>query len=138
METLYFILGALSVVALFAVVSVFKIKGELKKFTIDESSRMHDLLGRSVDELENNLCRKIEELERELDKKEHELIKYNDELHTKHDVDLNELYRYIDSRNDKMADGIAKNIAKINQHLNEHDFKIGSSGAFNLKQTSTK
>ena len=120
METLYFILGALSVVALFAIVSVFKIKGELKKFTIDESSRTHDLLGRSIDELENNLIRKIEEIERQVQQ------------------DSSEIYRYVDSRNDKMADGIAKNIAKINQHLNEHDFKIGSSGAFNSKQTSTK
>ena len=138
METLYFMLGALSVVTLFAVVSVFRIKSELKEFAQDETGRMHDLLGRSVDELENNLCRKIEDLERELDKKEHELIRYADELHAKHEDDLNELYRYIDSRTDKMADGVSKHIAEINQHLHDHDVWIGSSGEFNSKNTSSK
>ena len=117
METLYFMLGALSVVTLFAVVSVFRIKSELKNFAQDEVNRTHDLLGRSIDELENNLCRKIEDLERELDKKEHELIRYADELYANHEGDLNELYRYIDSRTDKMADGFSKHIASINQEL---------------------
>ena len=117
METLYFMLGALSVVTLFAVVSVFRIKSELKEFALNEAGRMHDLLGRSVDELETNLCRKIEDLERELDKKEHELFNYSDSLDKNVRDEMEKLYGYVDSRVDKLADGVSKHIASINQEL---------------------
>ena len=138
METLYFMLGALSVVTLFAVVSVFRIKSELKEFAQAEAGRTHDLLGRSVDELENNLYRKIEELERELDKKEHELFNYSDSLDQNLRDEMEKLYGYVDSRTDKMADGVSKHIAEINQHLHDHDVRIGSSGQFDSKYASTK
>lgn len=108
METLYFILGALSVVTLFAVVSVFRIKGELKEFAQDETGRMHDLLGRSVDDLEKDLQDRLDMIERRIDQ---EIDRVNEKESS--------LFRYIDSRTDKLADGISKHIAEINTQIHD-------------------
>jgi hypothetical protein len=99
METLYFILGALSVVVLIAVVGVFRIKSELKEFTNDEISRMNDSIGQALHGLEENLYRKIEGIERD-----------NEQNST-------EVYRYIDSRVDKQASAVSKHLADINTQL---------------------
>jgi len=117
MEVLYFVLGALSVVTLFAVVSVFRIKSELKEFTKNEISRNYNSVGHTIDELENNLYRRIEDLERMLDKKENELIDYADKLHNHLYDEMNKLYGYVDSRTDKTADGVAKHLAEIYKKL---------------------
>ena len=99
METLYFILGALSVVTLVAIVSVFKIKSELKEFTIEESSRTHDSIGQAMRGLEENLYRRIEGLERDAEQ------------------NSSEVYRYVDSRIDKQATAVSKHLAEINTQL---------------------
>ena len=123
METLYFVMGMLSVVVLLAVggmVMMVRKTGNLEK----EVTNLQDLLREEVRDILNTAARsehefgtQLDKLEALLDKKEDELIRYADELHSKHEDDLNELYRYVDSRTDKMADGFSKHIADINRQI---------------------
>ena len=113
METLYFVLGALSVVTLVAVVSVFKIRKEMDKMVDDRLDQTVNHLSSYIEKVE----RYSDAVESRIDSEVDKLYKYADQLHSKHEDDLNELYRYVDSRTDKMADNVSKHIAEINQRL---------------------
>ena len=134
METLYFVMGMLSVVVLLAVggmVMMVRKTGNLEK----EVTNLQDLLREEVRDILNTAARsehefgtQLDKLEALLDKKEDELIKYADELHAKNEdsiqnltfnlkTSVNELYRYVDSRTDKMASGISLHIADINKEI---------------------
>lgn len=123
METLYFVLGMLSVVTLIAVVGMVMTANKMRKLTQEQDILKHlignenDQLHRDIAELEHRMGTALDEAEKLIDKKEDELIRYADQLHSKHEDDLNELYRYVDSRTDKMADGISKHIAEINRQI---------------------
>ena len=108
METLYFVLGMLSVVVVMAVVSVFRIKSELKEFANTEK----DLYDR-IDMIERRIDQEIDRT----DQLNHKQYEYADKLYQNHEDNLNELYKYVDSRTDKMADGISKHIAEINRQI---------------------
>ena len=112
METLYFVLGMLSVVTLLAVVGMVMTANKMRKLTQEQDILKH-LMGNEND----GLHRRVDEAEALIDKKEHDLINYADKLYQNHEDNLNELYKYVDSRTDKMADGISKHIADINQQL---------------------
>lgn len=123
METLYFVLGMLSVVTLLAVVGMVMTANKMRKLT-QELDILKTLIGNENDELhsefaklEHRMGNALDEAEKLIDKKEDDLIRYTDKLHSKHEDDLNELYRYVDSRTDKMADGISKHIAEINRQI---------------------
>ena len=98
METIYFILGALSVVTLVAVLSVFTIKRELKEF----SSRKVEDITRDFFERTDMLDRRVDqEIDRvnQLVDRTHEYI---DKATDRCSEDIQELYSYIDSRVDKL------------------------------------
>jgi DNA helicase IV len=111
METLYFVLGMLSVAVVMAVVSVFRIKSELKEFANTEK----DLYDR-IDMIERRIDQEIDRV----DKINHKHYEYADKLYQNHEDNLNELYKYVDSRTDKMADGISKHIADLNAKFNDN------------------
>jgi len=117
METLYFIMGALSVVAVAAVVSVFTIKKQIKLEVEQMINRSDFEIHRLIEDIENNLSRRIDELEKDNDSKDKKLIDYTDSLHNNLYEEMNKLYGYVDSRTDKMSDGISRNIADIYKSL---------------------
>ena len=126
METLYFVLGMLSVVTLLAVGGMVMTANKTRKLT-QELDILKTLIGNENDELNRELAKlehhigtALDEAEKRIDKKEDELIRYADQLHSKHEDDLNDLYRYVDSRTDKMADGFSKHIADINARFNDN------------------
>lgn len=113
MEVLYFILGMLSVVTLVAVVSVFRIKTELKEFTTNKINFASDDMLNRLDMLDRRIDQEIDRV----DQMNHKLYDYADKLYQNHEDNLNELYKYVDSRTDKMADSTAKHIAEINKQI---------------------
>ena len=129
METIYFILGALSVVTLVAVLSVFTIKRELKEF----SSRKVEDITRDFFERTDMLDRRVDqEIDRvdQLVDRTHELI---DKSTDRCSEDIQELYSYVDSRVDKLearleskftdrerfVDGILESVDKMKKKIKE-------------------
>ena len=95
MEITSFILGVCAVIVLAMVVGTFvnymSVKGLKEQLNIVE--------------------RHIEQADEGWGKQHDELIKYVDTLHNKSENDMNEIYRYIDSRNDKLHAQFSSNIA---------------------------
>lgn len=101
METFYFLAGVCAVIVAMMVVGMFvnyMHLNKIKKQIID-------------------LSRNIEEVDRARDKQNSDQIDYTDTLNNNVHDELNKLYGYIDSRTDKMADGISKDIESINRKL---------------------
>lgn len=101
METFYFLAGVCAVIVAMMVVGMFvnyMHLNKIKKQIID-------------------LSRNIEEVDRDRDKQNSDQIDYTDTLNNNVHDELNKLYGYIDSRTDKMADGISKDIESINRKL---------------------
>jgi hypothetical protein len=119
METLYFIMGALSVVAVAAVVSVFTIKKQIKLEVEQMINRSDFEIHRLIEDIENNLNRRIDDVEKDNDSKENKLIDYADTLHNNLYEEMNKLYGYVDSRNDKLSDSLSKHIADIYKSLTQ-------------------
>ena len=90
MEITSFILGVCAVIVLAMVVGTFVNYMSVKQ------------LKEHLDTLERDIHTEVQVLNQNLEKTEGELIHYSDQLHNKHENDLNELYRYVDSRTDKM------------------------------------
>jgi hypothetical protein len=95
MEITSFILGVCAVIVIMMVVGTFVNYMSLK----------------TLKEQINIVERHIEQADEGWGKQHDELIKYVDKLHSKHEDDLNELYRYIDSRFDKMENKFRGDIA---------------------------
>jgi hypothetical protein len=95
MEITSFILGVCAVIVIMMVVGTFvnymSVKGLKEQLNIVE--------------------RHIEQVDEARGKQHFEHIDYVDKLHSKHEDDLNELYRYIDSRFDKMENKFRGDIA---------------------------
>jgi len=113
METLYFVLGMLSVVAMAAVVSLFKIRKEMSEMVTDRLDESVNHLSSYIERVE----RRIDEVEMTFDSNENRVVDYADKLHKQQEESLNDLYRYVDSRTDKMASGISQHIADINKEI---------------------
>lgn len=113
METLYFVLGMLSVVAMAAVVSLFKIRKEMSEMVTDRLDESVNHISSYIEKVE----RRIDEVEMTFDRNENRVVDYADKLHKQHEESLNDLYRYVDSRTDKMASGISLHIADINKEI---------------------
>lgn len=108
METFYFLSGVCAVVILMAVVGTFvnyRTIGRLR----------NDLRGAydAIDHLVNDLSNDIGRVEDELSRKEESLIDYTDSLNNNLHVELEQIYRHIDSRVDKLTDSVSKQIADI-------------------------
>ena len=90
MEITSFILGVCAVIVISMVVGTFVNYMSLKQ------------LKEHLDNLDRDIYKQLEEVDEARGKQHFEHIDYVDTLHSKHEDDLNELYRYIDSRTDKL------------------------------------
>jgi len=99
MEITSFILGVCAVIVVAMVVGTFVNYMSVKQ------------LKEQVDYLNRDTHNEIEVLNQNLDKQEHNLTDYVDTLHNKSENDINELYRYIDSRLDKLESKFSNQIA---------------------------
>ena len=99
MEITSFILGVCAVIVLAMVVGTFVNYMSVKQ------------LKEHLDTLERDIHRQLEQVDEARSKQHFEHIDYVDKLHNKHEDDLNELYRYIDSRTDKLHAQFSSNIA---------------------------
>jgi len=98
MEITSFILGVCAVIVVAMVVGTFVNYMSVKQ------------LKEQVDYLNRDTHNEIEVLNQNLDKQEHNLTDYVDTLHNKSENDINELYRYIDSRLDKLESKFSNQI----------------------------
>lgn len=121
-QTIAFVLGVLSVLALAGVYGMFKTRVQIK----DLYTEIEDLQD-VINELEREIHRDNEILDRRIDQEidridsvSHTLHDYADTLNNHAQDEMNKLYAYIDSRTDKMADGISKHIADINVKFNDN------------------
>jgi len=73
-----------------------------------------------INELEREIHRDNEMLDRRIDQEIDRFNKVSNTLHDHTSDEMNKLYAYIDSRTDKMADGISKHIADINTRFNDN------------------
>ena len=99
MEITSFILGVCAVIVVAMVVGTFVNYMSVKQ------------LKEQVDYLNRDTHNEIEVLNQNLDKQEHNLTDYVDTLHNKSENDISELYRYIDSRLDKLESKFSNQIA---------------------------
>ena len=95
MEITSFILGVCAVIVIMMVVGTF----------------VNYMSVKQLKEQLNVIERNIGEVDEARGKQHFEHIDYVDKLHNKHEDDLNELYRYIDSRFDKMENKFRGDIA---------------------------
>ena len=121
-QTIAFVLGVLAVLAVSGVVSMFKTRVQIK----DLYTEIEDLQD-VINELEREIHRDNEMLDRRIDQEIDRVDKVSIQLHDYADTlnnhthdEMNKLYAYIDSRTDKMADGISKHIADINARFNDN------------------
>src|SRR6056300_826766 len=95
MEITSFILGVCAVIVIMMVVGTF----------------VNYMSVKGLKEQLNVIERNIAQVDEARGKQHFEHIDYVDKLHSKHEDDLNELYRYIDSRFDKMENKFRGDIA---------------------------
>ena len=114
-QTIAFVLGVLAVLAVAGVVGMFKTRVQIK----DLYTEIEDLQN-VINELEREIHRDNEMLDRRIDQEIDRFNKVSNTLHDHTSDEMNKLYAYIDSRTDKMADGISKHIADINTRFNDN------------------
>jgi flagellar motility protein MotE (MotC chaperone) len=100
---IYFSLGILTSTLVFLIgyasLGVFRLNTKA-----DELYEFIELTDRRVSEIES-------EFEKTLENKERDLTNYVDKLHSNHEDNMNEIYRYIDSRFDKFENKLKDQIA---------------------------
>jgi len=99
MEITSFILGVCAVIVLAMVVGTFV------NYMGVKSLKEH------IDTLERDIYDETKTLNQRLDKETDRLVDYTDNLNNNNQDAMNELYRYIDSRLDKLQDKFSSNIA---------------------------
>jgi predicted PurR-regulated permease PerM len=99
MEITSFILGVCAVIVVAMVVGTFVNYMSVKQ------------LKEHLDTLDRDIQNQLEAVIRDNNAVENKLFEYVDTLHNKSENDINELYRYIDSRMDKLHDKFSSNIA---------------------------
>ena len=121
-QTIAFVLGVLAVLALAGVYNMFKTSVQIK----DLCAEIEDVNHR-IDDLEREIHKDNEMLDRRIDGEidriddiRHKLHEYVDQLNNLNHEEINKLYGYVDSRTDKMADGISKHIADIYAKFNDN------------------
>jgi len=107
MENLEFVLGALSMIGLlglgYAVMGVFKVK--------QRSNGFEEAINGIHRDLENNqreLHLRIDGEIGRVDKLHDNNIRYTDQMYKNHEDNMNDIYRYIDSRFDKFENRLKK------------------------------
>lgn len=118
-QTIAFLLGVLSVLALAGVYNMFRSVVQIKDLRDElegQQEAINDLY-RETDKARELLDRRIDQEIDRLDQKEGKLYRYIDQRLQNTEDELNKLYGYVDSRHDKLADGVSKHIADINKTL---------------------
>lgn len=139
MEIVYFVLGMLVVVTLWSVVGVFKIKKDMSIMIEDQVDDMQNDLSGYIEEVHSDLEKEISTfydqvdsltdsmyaedqqilsmIDSRFDKMENKLVNYTDEMYHNHEDNINDLYRYVDSKIETLKGDIAEHIAEINRQL---------------------
>jgi len=99
MEITSFVLGVCAVIVIAMVVGTFVNYMSVKQ------------LKEHLDTLERDVHSEVQVLNQNLNKETERLIDYVDSLHNISENNMNEIYRYVDSRMDKMQDKFSSNIA---------------------------
>jgi len=99
MEITSFILGVCAVIVVAMVVGTFVNYMSVKR------------LKEQLDTLDRDIHSEVQILNQNLDKETERLTDYVDSLHTISENNMNEIYRYIDSRNDKLQSQFKDQIA---------------------------
>jgi len=99
MEITSFILGVCAVIVVAMVVGTFVNYMSVKR------------LKEQLDTLERDIHSEVQILNQNLDKETERLTDYVDSLHNISENNMNEIYRYIDSRNDKLQSQFKDQIA---------------------------
>lgn len=130
METLYFILGMLSVVTLIAVGGVVMMMVRMRSLKRELNDDLRDLVGTELSDMYSTFAKFEHEVNTEIDKfdnlvatTEHNVINYTDELNENAQREMDKIYAYVDSRTDKMADNVSKHIAELNRRVFDSDEK---------------
>ena len=105
METIYFILGMLSVVVGYTAGSMFKLSKGLNE-------KMKDVIKESIHDDITNLYIEVEKISRDLHHRIDGEIGRTDSM-------VNELHRTIDSRVDKLSNNISSTIADVYTELHK-------------------
>jgi len=107
MENLEFILGALSMIGLlglgYAVMGVFKVKQRSDGF-----EEAINGIFRNLDENQRELHLRIDGEISRTDGLHNETMRYTDQMYKNHEDNMNDIYRYIDSRFDKFENRLVK------------------------------
>ena len=99
MEITSFILGVCAVIVIAMVVGTFVNYMSLK--TLKEH----------LDNLDRDIYQQVDITNQQLNKTEDELMRYSDKLHQHLEDEMNKLYGYVDSRNDKLETKFSNQIA---------------------------
>lgn len=113
-QLLFFGLGVLVVLAAAGVISMFRSQKQ-----IVEMQSQIDAIERHIDSVESSIDREVERA-----------VKYTEGVETHLTDELEKMYRYIDSRTDKLEDGVSKQIASLYQIVEEHNAKFNDNTAF--------
>ena len=114
MEITSFILGVCAVIVLMMVVGTF-----VNYLTTSSLKKEINGLYRDIENLERNLSIQIEKVDEARGKQHFEHINYADTLNNNVHDEMNKLYGYVDSRNDKLKDGVSQQIADIYRQLDK-------------------
>lgn len=124
METIYFVLGALSVVATASLVSVFRIKKEVRNQILSESNLIRKEMGetnlkmlqesnlenqKSLEDLGSSVYSELGDIHVDLGNMRSDISKEVDTINR----DLEDVRKYVDSRVDKSVDFLLKDIREI-------------------------
>jgi predicted Holliday junction resolvase-like endonuclease len=119
-QLLAFVLGVFAVLAIASVLNMFKTASQIKDLRGELEQVKNELyaLDMKIDERHELIDRRIDQEIDRVDEMTHKLYEYVDKLYQNHEDNLNELYRYVDSRTDKMADSMSKHISDIYENMN--------------------
>ena len=119
-QLLAFVLGVFAVLAIAGVLNMFKTASQIKDLRGELEQVKNELyaLDMKIDERRELIDRRIDQEIDRVDEMTHKLYEYVDKLYQNHEDNLNELYRYVDSRTDKMADSMSKHISDIYENMN--------------------
>ena len=114
MEITSFILGVCAVIVLMMVVGTF-----VNYLTTSSLKKEINSLYRDIENHERNLSIQIEKVDEARGNQHFEHINYTDTLNNNVHDEMNKLYGYVDSRNDKLKDGVSQQIADIYRQLDK-------------------
>ena len=106
METLYFMLGALSVITIVAVVSVFRIKRDVALMVDDLIEDTERDLSEYINDVSGELVKEVTELHRRIDDLEKRLDSVDDQLFNEVQESLERAIAHTDSRVDKLESNL--------------------------------